>query len=323
MSASIAAVVDRPHCLICGGTSAKPSLFGGHRYLGERYYRVRCTGCGFIYVAPTPAPAALKAMYNDEYFANYYGGGDDVGYESSAEAGMGRASHVLSLVAPYVPKGALLDIGCAGGHFLRVAKARGYECLGIELNPQMAAHARRAFGLEVLEGSYESVELERSGRRFDVIYMGDSLEHLPDPRRALDRVGGLLTPGGVFVLNGPLTLNRSLFTAVLRFKLLLGRGRTAWYVDEPPYHLWEWNATTMRRFLVANDFEVLEFATFEEPARPKDVLVEVLKRPLTFMERTALHLKDLSAWFTNTFCRRYNWGDRVIAICRRRLPASQ
>ena len=303
-------------CMVCGRTAIARSIFGGYRFLGRQYYRLRCEHCGFIFVHPVPDASAFAAMYTDDYFAQYYGGGDDVGYEASASAAVTRADAILERVACHVAAGLLLDIGCAGGYFLAAAKRRGYGCLGIEPNARMAEHARSTFGLEVLDGSFESAAIESSGRRFDVIYMGDSLEHLPDPRRALERVRQVLAPNGVFVLNGPLTLNRSLFTAVLRVKLLLGKGRSEWYVDGPPHHLWEWNAATLRRFLAGNGFDVAEFATSEEPARPTQVLSDVLKRPLTFAETSALALKDVSAWCTNTFCRGFQWGYRVVAISR-------
>ena len=305
-----------PTCIVCGGAATTHSIFGGYRFLGEKYYRLRCENCGFIFVDPIPTGSTFAAMYDDDYFANYYGGGDGVGYESSADAAIVRADAILSRVARYVPSGSLLDIGCAGGYFLAAAQRRGYCGLGIELNPKMAEHARSTFGLDVLDGSFESVAIESSGRRFDVIYMGDSLEHLPDPRAALLRVRSVLAPNGVFVLNGPITLNQSLFTAVLRLKLFLGKGRTEWYVDGPPHHLWEWNAGTMRRFLVGNGFDVLAFATSEEPGRPKNVVTDALKRPLTLAETAALGLKDVSAWSTNSLFSALEWGDRVVAIAQ-------
>jgi SAM-dependent methyltransferase len=301
---------------VCGSATTTRSIFGGFRFLGDKYYRLRCEDCGFIFVDPIPTGSTFAAMYDDDYFADYYGGGDGVGYESSADASIVRADAILGRVARHVPSGSLLDIGCAGGYFLAAANKRGYAGLGIELNPRMAEHARKTFGLDVLQGSFESTAIESSGRRFDVIYMGDSLEHLPDPRAALARVRKVLAPGGVFVLNGPMTLNQSLFTAVLRLKLILGKGRTDWYVDGPPHHLWEWDARTMRRFLVGSGFDVLEFVTSEEPGRPKKVVSDALKRPLTLAETAALGLKDLSAWSTKTLFSGLEWGDRVVAISR-------
>ena len=305
-----------PTCIVCGSTDTGRSIFGGYRFLGQNYYRLRCAHCGFIFVDPIPTEATFTAMYDDSYFADYYGGGAGVGYEHSADAALVRADAILSRIKRHVPSGSLLDIGCAGGYFLAAAEKRGFRGLGIELNPQMAEHARGTFGLEVLNGSFESTAIESSGRQFDVIYMGDSLEHLPEPKTALARVSKVLAPGGVFVLNGPITLNRSLFMAVLRLKLLFGKGRSEWYVDGPPHHLWEWDARTMRRFLVGNGLDVLELTTSEEPGRPKKVVSDALKRPLTWAETAALGLKNLSAWSTNSLFAGLEWGDRVIAICR-------
>lgn len=304
-------------CLVCGGATLARSLFGGHRYLGKTYYRLRCRGCGFIFVDPMPDVRSFEAMYDNSYFANYYGGGEDIGYEGSLESGMACAVRVLSKIAEHKTSGSLLDIGCAGGHFLAEAQKRGYACLGVELNKEMAEHARKTFGLEVLDGSFEAAGLEQAGRRFDVIYMGDSLEHLPDPKGTLVRVYRLLSPDGIFVLNGPLTLNASLFTVILRLKLLMGKGRSEWYSDNPPYHLWEWNARTMRQFLEQCGFLILDFATWEAPGRPCEVLTRVLNRPLTMKESGAERLKDVSAWCTNTFLRSFKCGDRVIALAKR------
>lgn len=314
MSQSVRGAPGR--CLVCEGSDLTRSLFGGYRYRGAAYYRLRCRACGFVFVDPIPGPNVLKLMYGDHYFANYYGGGHEIGYDKSLEASTAAAATTLARIARYAPTGSLLDIGCAGGHFLAGARERGYTCLGVELNPQMAEHARNAFGVEVLCGALETVPLEGASRRFDVIYMGDCLEHLPDPRRALARVRRLLAPGGVFALNGPITLNRSLFTAILRLKLLVGKGRSEWYVDAPPYHLWEWNAGTMRRFLVGNGFRILEFVTREEGGRPCEVLAQALKRPLRMMETAAERLKDVSAWCTNSFLRGFECGDRVLVLSR-------
>lgn len=306
----------QPVCTVCDGTRTMYSLFGGYRFQGTLYDRLQCASCGFIFVHPMPTGAAFAAMYSDSYFEDYYAGGDDVGYEGNAGAVSAKADTILDRVQKYMPAGTLLDVGCAGGHFLAAAKQRGYQGTGIEVNPKMAAHARAAYGVEVIDGTYESADFEAAGRRFDIIYMGDALEHLPDPRSALRRLSGLLAPNGVFVLNGPITLNTALFTLALRMKLMLGNGRTAWYADGPPYHLSEWNATTMRRMLVENGFDPLEFRTHEEPGRPKHVVVDALKRQLTGAESTALYLKTMSAWTTNALFRPFEWGDRVIAISR-------
>lgn len=305
-----------PACLICGGGAIRRSLFGGYRYLGTEYYRFQCERCGFIFVSPTPASSVFEAMYGDTYFDNYYGGGDQIGYEKSGESGLAQAEKVLRHIGRHVASGRLLDIGCAGGHFLAAARQHGYTCVGVELSPRMAEYARAAYGLNVLNCPFEDLPVEGEGAQFDVIYMGDSLEHLPDPRGTLARVRQLLAPGGVFVLHGPLTLNWSLFTSVLRLKLLIGRGRSEWYVEEPPYHLWEWNAKTMRDFLGRCGFRILDFVTWEEPGRPANVLVDVLKRPLTVVEQGAERLKDVSAWCSNTFLRAFECGDRVLAVAR-------
>ena len=59
----------------------------------------------------------------------------------------------------------------------------------------------RSQGLEIVCGSVD--DLLRQGRAFEAITMYHSLEHMPDPRRTLESVAKLLTPGGELLIVVP------------------------------------------------------------------------------------------------------------------------
>src|SRR3989442_7425025 len=53
-------------------------------------------------------------------------------------------------LARVVPRGRVLDVCCGLGRHMEALEARGYECVGVELDPGLVAEARAA-GLDVRE----------------------------------------------------------------------------------------------------------------------------------------------------------------------------
>jgi SAM-dependent methyltransferase len=94
----------------------------------------------------------------------------------------------------------ILDVGCATGLFIRVAKSRGHRVLGIEPNPRMAAGAK-AQGLDVVQGYFP--DAVPASQTFDLITFNDVFEHIPDLPPILQGVKTKLKPDGVLVLNVP------------------------------------------------------------------------------------------------------------------------
>ena len=92
-------------------------------------------------------------------------------------------------------RGRLLDVGCGSGDLLIALRADHWRAQGVEPQPQGAARARDAHGLDVLTGRFEDVELPASA--FDAVVFSGVLEHLYDPVAALRRARRLLAPGGL------------------------------------------------------------------------------------------------------------------------------
>ena len=97
------------------------------------------------------------------------------------------------------PTGSLLDFGCGAGTFLRCARERGWEVVGVEGSVPAATHSRST-GLDVREGVIEDLKL--SGR-FDVVTAFQTIEHFADPLAFLSNIRNLLKPGGLLVLTTP------------------------------------------------------------------------------------------------------------------------
>jgi glycosyltransferase involved in cell wall biosynthesis len=114
-----------------------------------------------------------------------------------------QSSHrtILDLIPSAAPL-KILDVGVATGYLERELQARGHSVTGIEPNPEWAAEAR-GYCHELLEGSVESLDLSGSNEKFDCVVMADVLEHLADPKSALEKVIPTLKPEGRAIISIP------------------------------------------------------------------------------------------------------------------------
>jgi SAM-dependent methyltransferase len=151
-----------------------------------------CAACGHRQLAGMPSDIELLELYVSARADHYVGEPD--GQRHTARAALAR-------IEPYVEGRRLLDLGCWVGYLLAEARDRGWEVLGVEPSAFAAAHARDAFGLEIVEQDLLTADLPAGA--FDAVVLGDVIEHLTDPLTALERIGRLLAPGGVLFLTVP------------------------------------------------------------------------------------------------------------------------
>lgn len=96
----------------------------------------------------------------------------------------------------------LLDIGCATGVLLDIARKRGCDVFGVEVSPELSAYARDNFELDV---STDLFNANYPSEYFDIITLTDVIEHLPEitlPKMSIE-IARVLQPGGVLVVRTP------------------------------------------------------------------------------------------------------------------------
>jgi SAM-dependent methyltransferase len=96
--------------------------------------------------------------------------------------------------------GRLLDVGCGSGWSTLAFARAGFEATGIDLNPRAFEPAPEE-RLDLREGS--AVAIQFPADSFDLVVCYQCLEHVSDPRRALDEVSRVCRPGGVVMIVGP------------------------------------------------------------------------------------------------------------------------
>lgn len=96
----------------------------------------------------------------------------------------------------------MIDVGCGDGRLPALALRWGYDAIGVEPSPKMAARAARRMGAErVLCGRLSDFDLPPAS--FDLAVTVSYLEHEPRPAPVLRRLFELLRPGGVTVHKTP------------------------------------------------------------------------------------------------------------------------
>lgn len=73
-----------------------------------------------------------------------------------------------------------MDLGCGDGGFLDLARAKGIETHGLDLNPKAVA-AAQAKGHDVHASTAEAFAQSHSGRQFSLVTAFEVMEHVPDP----------------------------------------------------------------------------------------------------------------------------------------------
>jgi SAM-dependent methyltransferase len=200
---------------------------------------VRCGVCGHGQLSRFPSLAELGEAYAEAASDAYL----------EEEAGQREtARRVLAVAERHRAAGALLDLGPWVGFLLAEAKRRGWApVVGVEPSAFAAAYARERLGLDVRTDDLMTADLPAGG--FDAVVLGDVIEHLPNPAAALDRVAGLLAPGGVVVLMLPDAGSR------------LARAMGARWWSVIPTHVQYFTRGSMRRLLQRCGFEVLHLGT--------------------------------------------------------------
>lgn len=104
----------------------------------------------------------------------------------------------LEIVEGIAGKGNVLDVGCAFGAFLQVAKGRDWTVEGVELSTYSSKVARDKYGLNVHTGELISAQLDRE--EYDLITFWDVLEHVTDVDAQIKKAASLVKPSGHLIL---------------------------------------------------------------------------------------------------------------------------
>jgi len=142
-----------------------------------------CAGCGFVFAA-----ACRDAESEDGYYETLGG------YEQFIAAKQPEWRRLFRDLMHHAPDKRLLEVGCARGYALALARRMGWLPSGVEVSAGDVAFARSRFGLIVHHGTVETCPFEPGS--FGAVTMWSVIEHIADPISALRACHALLRPGG-------------------------------------------------------------------------------------------------------------------------------
>ena len=171
-------------CNICNSTSAEIISKTG---IGNI---VRCKKCGLLYRNPRLSDKDEIDKYKHKIYDESCGIIEDKSKKEIFASTLNELKH---------HKGKILDIGCADGYFLTLARERGWEPYGIEISDFLLRKARKSLGGKYVFG----VPLKMANfppSFFDVISMWDVLDHLMDPLGELMEIERILKKRGLLII---------------------------------------------------------------------------------------------------------------------------
>ena len=191
---------------------------------------------------------------------------DQVKYElppSNPEKQRGKAirekTQSYEFLRRYIPeKGLLLDIGCAGGRLLQIARDDGWDVTGIDISEHFAEHVRNSFGIDAIAGDF--VTHDFGGDGFDVVVLRHVLEHLDDPLVSMRRARELVRPGGHCFLEFPNIESPGL--RLKRFIHRTGIRRKRFREGFIPGHAYEFCRESFQRLIDITGFGMVRWETY-------------------------------------------------------------
>ncbi|MFQ5620442.1 MAG: class I SAM-dependent methyltransferase [Candidatus Nanoarchaeia archaeon] len=194
--------MDYVNCNLCGKNETKKlfTLYG--------LDVVTCKNCKLQYVNPRMSDEELVKIYNEDYYSNsgYFESAlDHYGYDRYFEDKENiqlNFMHRLKQINKLRPgKGEILDIGCATGFFLDLARKHGWNARGLDLSKEAVEHARDKLKLDVKECTLADAKFKAD--TFDAVALYDVIEHLPDPKAEVENIVRILKKDGVFAVTTP------------------------------------------------------------------------------------------------------------------------
>ncbi len=225
-----ASEIEYTKCAICGDRDTLLFRKGGP------FNIVRCRKCDLIYVNPRPKRLIEQYNRNESSPFNYY--------LRNRRADIKTAHEILMLISQYKKRGKLLDVGCATGSLLSVAKNMGYGVTGIDINRQSVEFCRRELSLDVRYGSLDAVP---AGEMFDIVVLADVIEHLSEPLSMLRQINKILSEGSIIFISTPNITSWA----------------TRMFQVKPEEHLYYFDTKTMKNILNRAGFRTLILDTFD------------------------------------------------------------
>ena len=210
------------------------------RVSDDQFVVSRCSNCGVGYLSTRPTPAALMQYYDEAFYWSFENNEqtlhDTEQLLNSRQAQIDEKATWLAGLQP----GKLLDIGTQKGEFIHHMQQNGWQAEGVEFS----STPPNLFEMPIRYGEFLDMPFDEA--TYDCITMWAVLEHVYEPAKYVEKIAGLLKPGGQFIF------------LVTNFNTLQGR---VFEMDDYPRHLNLFTKRSAEKLLRDNNLQLVRRTT--------------------------------------------------------------
>ena len=227
---------------------------------------VECVMCGLRYVGSRRSRLAFGKLAADEVTANVREANRGFRYmrlQEESRLALLNAKWRLELIRKRMASGRLLEIGCARGDFLRVAR-ESFDVCGVEPNSELADSSSQVAPV------YRDVIEQTPWSGFDIVASFHVIEHVDSPQSFIRAAAERLKRDGLLVIETPNIDS-------LPFKLFKSRWR-----QFIPEHYFFFSPKTISRLLSEHGLKIESITTIGKYAS-MDLIVNRLGRHMPWL----------------------------------------
>jgi 2-polyprenyl-3-methyl-5-hydroxy-6-metoxy-1,4-benzoquinol methylase len=210
---------------------------------------------GYFYYDP-PDEDFLREHYQRKYFQQHQSYSSEYS-PAECEFFLRAARQKIAMVKAGIRQGTLasmrcLEVGAGEGWAMAALGACGASVLGIDYSREPIERWNPALADSLVVGHPEQElrKLATAGRRFDLVWLDNVLEHVPDPERLLGEIRDVMAAGAMLLVEVPNDI--SPLHRFLQARALIDRP----FWEAYPEHLSYFTRETLQALMEAHGFRV-------------------------------------------------------------------
>ena len=223
-------------CSVCGNNSnkRKKSIWARDVY----FKAIQCEKCNFISIDPCISEIGLRYYYQTNIERRLL-------QKQKTRLRNIQYFHDRDFITQYLKKGRILDVGCGGGFFLSKFSSK-YEKIGLDLDKLSTEIGQKKFKIKIINERLGEENLPK--HTFDLIVFRGVIEHLYEPKKAIERAYELLKKNGYLYFCA--TPNVESFPAYLY--------RSKWNLWHPVQHINMFTVNTILKMCGVKKFKKID-----------------------------------------------------------------
>ncbi|MFC1643982.1 methyltransferase domain-containing protein [Candidatus Omnitrophota bacterium] len=204
----------------------------------------------------------------------------------------------------------LLEVGCSAGMFLSHVKNYVSEIVGIDYDSEAARFASKKCSCPVFDNDIEDTDLDE--QTFDIICMFQTLEHVKDPHKFLEKYRRYLKPKGIMYVEVP-----NLYDSLISAYNLPGHhnfyfhSAHSWYFTEKSLNILMQRAKFGGKIYFSQDYNIINHMHWISADAPQQDCIQGLSAPyLPLRDNLELHKKEE----LNSFIKRVDFEYKEMLV---------